>query len=215
MTDPVTVFTFPQPTANGPLHVGHLSGPYLAADLAARAARARGERVVVTTGLDVHQNYVLTRAEREGVEPGVMLADFRADIKETYHLARIGYDRFSDPLEDDHAPIVRQLMNELVASGAAPLREVTLHACADCARTLHESYLTGLCGSCTAPAAGGACEQCGMFTCVGTMVDPVCGRCGGEPRPFQATVPVLRIEVIARHSPNCGCVRICHLLSGP
>lgn len=117
--DPVTVFTFPQPTANGPLHVGHLSGPYLAADIAARAARARGERVVVTTGLDVHQNYVLTRAEREGVEVGVMLADFRADIKETYERARIGYDRFSDPLEDDHAPIIRQLMNELVASGAA------------------------------------------------------------------------------------------------
>ncbi|TCM50309.1 class I tRNA ligase family protein [Kribbella sp. VKM Ac-2568] len=192
--DPVTVFTFPQPTANGPLHVGHLSGPYLAADIAARAARARGERVVVTTGLDVHQNYVLTRAEREGVEVGVMLADFRADIKETYERSRIGYDRFSDPLEDDHAPIIRQLMNELVASGAAPLREVTLHACADCSRTLHESYLAGLCGGCQAPASGGACEQCGGFTYVDGMVDPVCGRCGGEPRPFQAVVPVLRME---------------------
>lgn len=194
MTEPVTVFTFPQPTANGPLHVGHLSGPYLAADIAARAARARGERVVVTSGLDVHQNYVLTRAEREGLEPGVMLADFRADIKETYELARIGYDRFSDPLEDEHAPIVRQLMNQLVASGATPLREVTLHACADCSRTLHESYLTGLCGTCEAPAAGGACEQCGSFTYVDNLIDPVCGRCGGAPVPFQATVPVLRME---------------------
>ena len=192
--DPVTVFTFPQPTANGPLHVGHLSGPYLAADIAARAARARGERVVVTTGLDVHQNYVLTRAEREGVEVGVMLADFRTEIKQTYERSRIGYDRFSDPLEDDHAPIIRQLVNELVASGAAPLREVTLHACADCSRTLHESYLAGLCGGCQAPASGGACEQCGGFTYVDSMVEPVCGRCGGEPRPFQAVVPVLRME---------------------
>ncbi|GAA1610047.1 hypothetical protein GCM10009789_75510 [Kribbella sancticallisti] len=194
MTDPVTVITFPQPTANGPLHVGHLSGPYLAADIAARAARARGERVVVTSGLDVHQNYVLTRAEREGLDAGAMMADFRADIKKTYDLARIGYDRFSDPLEDEHAPIVRQLMNQLVASGATPLREVTLYACADCSRTLHESYLSGLCGVCHAPAAGGACEQCGSFTCTDTMVDPVCGRCGGEPRPFEATVPVLRME---------------------
>jgi methionyl-tRNA synthetase len=202
MTDPVTnqaaetvtVFTYPQPTANGPLHVGHLSGPYLAADIAARAARARGERVVVTTGLDAHQNYVLTRAEREGVEVGVMMADFRADIQDTYQQARIGYDRFSDPLADEHAPIIRGLMNHLVASGATPMREVTLHACADCGRTLHESYLIGLCGTCQAPAAGGACEQCGSFTQVDTMVDPVCGRCGGEPRPFQATVPVLRME---------------------
>ena len=46
MADPVTVFTSPQPTVNGPLHVGHLAGPYLAADIAARAARARGERGV-------------------------------------------------------------------------------------------------------------------------------------------------------------------------
>ncbi|ADB31998.1 Methionine--tRNA ligase [Kribbella flavida DSM 17836] len=193
-TDRVTVVTFPQPTVNGPLHVGHLSGPYLAADTAARAARARGERVVVTSGLDVHQNYVLTRAEREGLDVGAMTTEFRADIKETYRQARIGYDRFSDPLGDEHAPIVRALMNHLIASGATPLREVTLHGCADCGRTLHESYLVGLCATCEAPAAGGACEQCGSFTRVDTMVDPVCGRCGGPPRAFRATVPVLRME---------------------
>ncbi|WBQ02545.1 class I tRNA ligase family protein [Kribbella sp. CA-293567] len=194
MGEQVTVVTFPQPTANGPLHVGHLSGPYIAADIAARAARARGERVVVTSGLDVHQNYVLTRAENENLEVGPMMADFKADILSTYRLARIGFDRFSDPLGDEHAPIVRSLMNHLVASGATPLRELTLHACGDCGRTLHESYLTGLCGACHAPAAGGACEQCGSFTQVSTMIDPVCGRCGGPPQPFQATVPVLRME---------------------
>lgn len=194
MTDPVTVITFPQPTANGPLHVGHLSGPYLAADIAARAARARGDQVFVTTGLDIHQNYVLTRAENEGTDVGQMMVAFRTDIQDTYRHGRIGYDRFTDPLQDDHAPVIQQLMNHLVTSGATPLREVTLHACADCCRTLHESYLAGLCGYCKAPAAGGACEQCGTFTQVDTMVDPVCGRCGGEPRAFLARVPVLRME---------------------
>jgi methionyl-tRNA synthetase len=48
-TTGVTVVIVPPATANGPLHVGHLSGPYLAADIAARAARARGERVVTTS----------------------------------------------------------------------------------------------------------------------------------------------------------------------
>ncbi|MFF1816803.1 class I tRNA ligase family protein [Kribbella sp. NPDC058245] len=190
----ISVFTFPQPTVNGPLHVGHLSGPYLAADLAARAARARGEQVVVTSGLDVHQNYVLTRAEHEGRDPHAMTAEFRDDILDTYARARIGYDRFTDPLEAGYPPVIRQLMNHLVTSGAAPMREITLYACSDCDRTLHESYLSGLCGECKEPAAGGACEVCGTFTQVETMVDPVCGRCGGEPRPFQATVPVLRME---------------------
>ncbi|GAA0615664.1 class I tRNA ligase family protein [Kribbella sandramycini] len=194
MAEPLSVFTFPQPTVNGPLHVGHLSGPYLAADIAARAARARGERVLVTSGLDVHQNYVLTRAEREGLDPHAMVADFRDDILDTYARARIGYDRFSNPLTAGHAPAVRQLLTHLVESGATPLREVTLHACADCERTLHESYLTGRCAGCEQPAAGGACEVCGSFTQLATMIDPVCGRCGGEPKPFQATVPVLRLE---------------------
>lgn len=194
MSDPVTVITFPQPTANGPLHVGHLSGPYLAADIAARAARARGDEVCVTTGLDIHQNYVLTRAETEGTEVGPMMAAFRAEIQETYRKGRIGYDRFSDPLQDEHGPIIQQLMNHLVTSGATPLREVTLHTCADCCRTLHDSYLSGLCGHCKAPASGGTCEQCGSFTRADTMVDPVCGRCGGEPRAFLAEVPILRME---------------------
>ena len=59
----VTVIVIPQPTVNGPLHIGHLSGPYLAADVAARAARARGERVLTLAGVDIHPNYVLTKAE--------------------------------------------------------------------------------------------------------------------------------------------------------
>lgn len=193
LADPVTVFTFPQPTANGPLHVGHLSGPYVAADLAARAARARGERVFVSTGLDIHQNYVLTRAENEGTEVLPMMAAFRDEIQHTYRLAGIGYDNFTDPLRAEHSRRIDGMLRAIVDSGATPMREVTLHACADCHRTLHDSYLSGLCGRCKAPAGGGACEQCGSFTEVTTMVDPVCGRCGGEPRPFQAVVPVLRM----------------------
>src|SRR5689334_5357190 len=134
--DEISVFTFPQPTVNGPLHVGHLSGPYLAADLAARAARARGEQVLVTSGLDVHQNYVLTRAENEGLDPYAMTKDFRDDILQTYELARIGYDRFTDPLDDGHPAVIRELLDHLVASGAAPLREITMYTCGDCDRTL-------------------------------------------------------------------------------
>ena len=56
MTQPaagVTVVVIPQPTVNGPLHIGHLSGPYLAADVASRAARARGERVLPRAGVAV------------------------------------------------------------------------------------------------------------------------------------------------------------------
>ena len=67
----ITVLITPPPTPNGPLHLGHLSGPYVAGDVAVRAARARGESVLSVSGLDVHQNYVLTAAEREGRTPAI------------------------------------------------------------------------------------------------------------------------------------------------
>ena len=58
----ISVLITPPPTPNGPLHLGHLSGPYVAGDVAVRAARARGESVLSVSGLDVHQNYVVTAA---------------------------------------------------------------------------------------------------------------------------------------------------------
>ena len=88
----VTVIVIPQPTVNGPLHIGHLSGPYLAADIASRAARARGDRVLTLAGLDVHPNYVLTKAETLGVDVEEMVAGFRAQITTAFDLAGIGYN---------------------------------------------------------------------------------------------------------------------------
>ena len=86
----VTVIVIPQPTVNGPLHIGHLSGPYLAADIASRAAKARGDRIVTLAGVDVHPNYVMTKAENLGVEVGEMVAGFRAQITTALELAGIG-----------------------------------------------------------------------------------------------------------------------------
>src|SRR5260370_19865844 len=95
--DNVTVFVIPQPTVNGPLHIGHLSGPYLAGDIAARAARARGERVLTLAGVDVHPNYVLTKAEILGMDVDEMVAMYRGQIAASYDRARISSDIFLDP----------------------------------------------------------------------------------------------------------------------
>ena len=91
MSERLTVITIPQATANGPLHLGHLSGPYLASDIAARAARARGERVVALAGIDVHQNYVLTKAENEGVPVEDMIEEYRTRILDAYTRARLSW----------------------------------------------------------------------------------------------------------------------------
>jgi methionyl-tRNA synthetase len=189
-----TVVIVPPATANGPLHVGHLSGPYLAADIAARAARARGERVVTTAGFDVHQNWVLTRAENEGVDVEKLAASYRNEIVAALDAARIQYDVFLNPQSPSYQHGVTTLAADLTAAGRFPLRELTLLACADCDRTLHQSYVVGECAWCGAEAAGGGCEGCGGYTSAENLVGPKCNRCGGEPRPFLATVPVLPME---------------------
>src|ERR1700730_9660830 len=108
-----TVFVIPQPTVNGPLHIGHLSGPYLAGDIAARSARARGERVLTLAGVDVHPNYVLTKAEILGMDVDEMVAMYRAQIAAAYGKARIGSDVFVDPQVEAHKRTIVSMLTEL------------------------------------------------------------------------------------------------------
>jgi methionyl-tRNA synthetase len=194
MTELATVIVIPQPTVNGPLHIGHLSGPYLAADVASRAARARGERILTVAGLDVHPNYVLTKAELLNADVDDMVAKYRAQILSAYQLARIDYDVFLDPQDPAYERAVAGMLGELVAAGTVPMREMTLHRCVDCGRTLHHSYVVGKCPVCGTGSNGTSCEGCGGFTSAQSLVDPSCARCGGSPEPLVVTIPVLPLE---------------------
>jgi methionyl-tRNA synthetase len=195
----VTVIVIPQPTVNGPLHIGHLSGPYLAADIASRAARARGDRVLTLAGVDVHPNYVMTKAENLGVDVNEMVAGFRAQITTAFELAGIGWDMFLDPEDAAFQRAVTGMLSELVADGVIDMREITMHACADCGRTMHHSYVVGKCPICGAGANGLSCEPCGGFTSAELLVDASCARCGGSLRPMPVTVPVLPLEDYRAH----------------
>lgn len=189
------LITAPPPTPNGPLHVGHLSGPYVAADVAARAARARGHHVLTIGGLDTHQNYVLTKAAALAVPVEEAMSGYARSIRATFEMAHIGYDVFLDPAHDaEYRRAVGDLMAELVDTKAVALEETTLLVCRGCGRTLHHAYVTGACQVCGRPAAGGTCEGCGSFTTAATLVAPRCACCGGEPRPTRVAVPLLRLE---------------------
>ncbi len=190
---PVSVFVIAPPTTNGPLHVGHLSGPYVAADIVSRAARDRGERVLTIGGVDVHPNWVLTRAENEGIDVDKLIWDFRQRIDEALELARVECDVYLDPQQAEHQAAVAELAAHL-ADTACEWRELTLHACADCGRTLHNSYVVGTCSRCGNGSNGGTCEGCGGYASAQDLIDPKCNRCGGAPTEFQARVPVLVME---------------------
>jgi methionyl-tRNA synthetase len=192
--DPVLI-TATAPTPNGPLHVGHLSGPYLAADIAARAARARGREVITLCGLDPHQNYVLAKAEAVDRPVEEVLDHYEGLIRRAFARSRIDYDVFIEPRVDQgYRSGVRDLVAELVASKAAVLTEVTLFACDSCGRTLHHGYVAGGCPRCGAGSGGGTCEGCGLFTTAANLRDAHCASCGGSPRHASAEIPVIRLE---------------------
>jgi methionyl-tRNA synthetase len=189
------VITATAPTPNGPLHVGHLSGPYLAADIAARAARARGEQVLSVCGLDPHQNYVPARAHLDARAPADVLDEYEALIRQSFQACRINHDLFIDPRADaGYRAAIVGLLDEFIASKAATVEDATLAVCARCDTTLHHAYVTGGCPVCGGGSGGGTCEGCGSFTTGATLRDAHCTRCGGAPRLIQAEIPVLHVE---------------------
>lgn len=185
----------PPPTPNGPLHVGHLSGPYVAGDVAARSLRAAGRTVITQCGLDVNQNYVLTRAQARGEPVTETVAHFGGLVREAFRAARIEYDILSDPATDaGYRTTIAELLDALVAAKIAHLQPTTLRACGDCARVLHHARVLGSCPTCGAGAAGGTCEGCGAFLTAATLVAARSTCCDAEPCSLEVTVPVLRLE---------------------
>ncbi len=185
----------PPPTPNGPLHVGHLSGPYIAGDIAARAARAAGRDVITLCGLDSHQNYVLARADSDGVPPAEAIARYGGFIRRAMASARISYDLFLEPYGDtDYQSGVARMLTELVQRKAVSVEDVVLSACAGCGRVLHHARVGGTCPVCGQGAGGGTCEGCGSFLTAATLVDAESTCCRAAPEPITVAVPVLRME---------------------
>jgi methionyl-tRNA synthetase len=189
------VVTATAPTPNGPLHLGHLSGPYIAADIAARAARARGEHVLTFSGLDPHQNFVPAKAALERRPAEAVLEEYSGLVRQALRAARVGYDVFTDPQADAaYRESVRHLVAELVARKAAAVEQTWLSRCGGCGRTLHQAYVSGSCPTCGTASSGGTCEGCGSFTTAANLVDARCAVCGGMAAPFEAEIPLLRLE---------------------
>ncbi|GAA3346932.1 hypothetical protein GCM10020358_59840 [Amorphoplanes nipponensis] len=191
----VVLLVTPPPTPNGALHLGHLAGPYVAGDIAARALRDRGRRTLTQCGLDAHQNYVVTKAQARGETAADTAAHYGGLVREALRAARIRYDVMADPLADPaYRDAVAGLLTELVEAKVVEVAPVSLSACSGCGRVLHHAWVAGTCPSCGAEAAGGTCEGCGGFRTATDLADARSTCCSAGPEPVTHTVPVLRLE---------------------
>lgn len=155
------IFATP-PTPNGDLHLGHLSGPYLAGDVLKRVLSQSGAEVFYGSGRDDNQTYVVTCAAKEGRTPEACADHYATAIKDTWRGFGIDMDLFITP--DNHgeyADFVHHYLDALSEKDVIYAKETPV--CVDQhGNALHEAFIHGECPHCGESSDGNACEACGQ-----------------------------------------------------
>ena len=174
----LVVVTSAPPNPNGDLHLGHLSGPFLGADVLTRFLRQRGRQVVHVGYSDEYSCYVPRRGAELGLGPDETAYEFGRRMTQTLALANMSHDYFTHPLREPvHAQTVQRFFSELWHSGAFNVSELPTRWCPACERYLYEAEMRGRCQFCAAPADGFYCEECGRPQSTDGLVDAACTRC--------------------------------------
>ncbi|HET8626410.1 MAG TPA: methionine--tRNA ligase [Thermomicrobiales bacterium] len=155
------------PYANGPFHVGHVSGVYLPADIFARFQRARGADVLMVSGSDCHGAPITIRAEREGVSPLEIVERYHASFLRTFNALGIEFDLFTKTYTENHYAVTQDFFLRLLERGYLYRDTMTGSYSPAQQRFLPDRYVEGTCPVCGfARARGDQCDNCG------TLLDP-------------------------------------------
>lgn len=165
------IVTVPPPTPNGGLHVGHLSGPYLAADAFVKQLKLRGDDYAYTTFSDVNQSYVRVTAERLGLQPSQLAHQCSADIHSTMKLFHIEVDDFPIP-DAAECDAVRQFFLELYRRGILVRKEFPTFFSPERGIALDEAGVSGYCPKCLDECKCGICESCGFLSDPHNLIEP-------------------------------------------
>jgi methionyl-tRNA synthetase len=149
----------PNPTPNGGMHLGHMAGPYLAGDVYARYQRARGRKVVFTTGTDDSQTFVTATAARKGIDPQRLCDESTVLIREALSAMGISVDGFG-PFDQGYQDSVMEYFTALHAAGKFRLKTVLLPYLERTGEYLVEGLVEGDCPVCLTTCRGGLCETC-------------------------------------------------------
>ena len=170
------------PYANGPLHLGHIAGCYLAADVFARYHRVKGNEVLMVSGSDSHGTPITVRAEQEGITPEEVLNRYHPQFLETWEQLGISFDLFTSTHTENHEKVVHDLFRVLLERGYLYEQAMELAYCAECDRFLPDRYVNGTCPHCDFERArGDQCDNCGRTLDPQDLVEPKCVISGGAP----------------------------------
>ena len=162
------------PTPNGRLHLGHLSGPYLGADVYRRYSHLRGCLSYHLTGSDDYQSYTVDKAQEMGLEIEQSADLYTDSIRKTFKSYDIETHYYTLPREiPRYQDFVRKVFKQLLDSGQIEIRESDTFFSQDSDRYLYEVWVMGKCPHCGADCMGNGCEVCGHPNDCVDLVDPV------------------------------------------
>ena len=177
-----TLITTALPYANGPVHIGHLAGVYVPADIYARYMRLNGRDVLLIGGSDEHGVPITIKAKAEGVTPQDIVDRYHKIIKDSFEELGISFDIYSRTSSDIHSETASEFFRRLYDKGEFVERTSMQLYDAKANQFLADRYVTGECPHCHNPRAyGDQCEACGTSLNATDLINPVSAITGNTP----------------------------------
>lgn len=175
------------PYANGHLHLGHIAGCYLPADIFARYHRLKGNEVLMVSGSDQHGTPITLRAEQEGKSPQEIVSKYHQQFLDCWQRLGISFDLFTTTGTSNHSQVTHNIFLTLLERGYIYKKSMPQAYCPHCQRFLPDRYLEGTCPYCRFPEArGDQCDECGKPLNPVDLIGLHCRLCSTSPR-FEAS----------------------------
>lgn len=170
------------PYANGPLHLGHLSGAYLPADIYVRYLKLKGEDVAFICGSDEHGAAITLRAKKDGVTPQEIVDKYHAINKKAFHDLDIDFSIYHRTSLPKHHQVAQDFFTVLNDKGALTTETTEQYFDVENNQFLADRYIMGECPKCANPNAyGDQCEKCGSTLSPTELINPKSTISGNTP----------------------------------
>ena len=197
------------PYANGPVHIGHLAGVYVPADIYARYLRSQGEEVLFIGGSDEHGVPITIKARKEGCTPQDIVDRYHEIIKKSFAELGISFDIYSRTSSPEHHQTAADFFTKLYNEGKFIERTTQQYYDEEAQQFLADRYITGTCPHCgNERAYGDQCEACGISLNATDLINPKSALSGSKPvlketrhwfLPLDKDEPWLRQWILESH----------------
>lgn len=177
-----TTVTSALPYANGPVHIGHLAGVYVPADIYVRYLRLKGEEVLFVGGSDEHGVPITIRAKKEGITPQDVVDRYHTLIRDSFKEFGISFDVYSRTSSKTHHQVASDFFKKLYENGKFIEKTTEQYYDEEAQQFLADRYIVGECPRCHATDAyGDQCEKCGSTLSPEELINPISKLSGAKP----------------------------------